>query len=388
MLDSSPQTVAVIGTSNSLLKVSWVNQIRLAAESNNWKIINRSIGGSSSLLGAYSVACDPRVKSADRIIVDFFINDQLFIQEEQATLDHVVGHYTSIFQTLSEHSCLDRLLILMLPQQNVDAELFDKMISYFQLIGVRYIDLRTNLNAWQQEDMVESGEQYSDPFHFTEVTQKKIAKTVTSTLHAMSDEEGAHSDSSAELLNYPKLGLTDLEFIDNNAPRISVGTSAITCQVKQILDGNHFSLQGATYLVGAKFWVTENAGALTIRGKSSNFRLHPRRSYKGLLICDTIFKPVQLQEVTRVDAANDLTAPFQRMRGQNSSIYETEDCVSLVETFIGAEYSPEELGQRIRKSLEMGLFKPLVVAPDLQAQKRRRSIFQYVKRAFSRLRGN
>ena len=73
------RTALVIGTSNSLMREGWVNQLSAGAAAIGWQLTNKSIGGSSSRLGAYMIESGTLTRRADRILVDFNINDQLFL---------------------------------------------------------------------------------------------------------------------------------------------------------------------------------------------------------------------------------------------------------------------------------------------------------------------
>lgn len=355
---SDNKKAVIVGTSNALMRDGWVNQTRPMAQQSGWDYVNRSIGGSSSLLGAYLLATDEQVRAADRVIIDFCINDQLFIGEGQATLDHVYGHYTSMFTSLDQLDALERAIILMLPQQNVDATLFDSLIALFDRAGVRYIDLRPRIAEWLQVTGRSADEAYSDSAHFAPELQRHIGELVIEDL--LKPETPAKADIAFRswLLKQEPLEIVDLDILSDRSSRCQVGTSVIQYPAHRFRQGDQFHIAGAPLFVAALIWATRESGVLTLRGKENGFRVHLRRDYAGLFIFDSVFQPLALADPARVDVLNDKTVPFQRMRGQKSSIYDDADSTVEIVSLVGASRAPEQLGAVVSARLAPPTARP------------------------------
>lgn len=359
---SNTKKAVIIGTSNALMREGWVNQTRALALQSGWDYANRSIGGSSSLLGAYLLATDDEVRSADWIILDFFINDQLFVGERQATLNHVLGHYASMFISLNEVNALDRVLVLMFPQQKVDDALFDALRVLFDRIGVRYIDFRTVIAGWLLANGLDSAEAYSDSAHFSPKMQRHIGELILEKLAEPGPTPKTDAAFRRWLFKCQPLGIVDLEIVSEKQERCQVGTSAIQQTARRFHHGDQFHVAGAPLFLAAHIWATNEAGVVTVRGVENGFRVHLRRDYKGLFIFDSIFAPLPLSDEARVDVVNDKTVPFQRMRGQKSSIYDDTDSTVEIVSLIGAQHAPSQLGEAVSDRLAA----------------RRRSLFQVI----------
>ncbi len=342
---------AIIGTSNALMRDGWVNQTRAAALQSGWHYANRSIGGSSSLLGAYLLATDDEVRRADRIILDFCINDQVFIALGQATLNHVLGHYASMFHSLKKQKALDRVLVLMFPPQKVDDALFESLCGLFDRIGVRYMDMRPKISEWLGATGRDGAEAYSDAFHFSPALQQHIGELILQDLVTPDAMPGKDMAFRRWLFKRQPLGLVDLAIEAQGQERCQVGTSVIQRSAHRFSQGDQFHVSGALLLLAAHIWATRDSGVVTVRGVDQGFRVHLRRDYSGLFIFDSIFAPVALAERALVEVRNDLTAPFQLMRGQKSSIYDDTGSTVEIIALVGASYPPAQLGEAVRDRL-------------------------------------
>ncbi len=351
---SPPQpsrTALVIGTSNSLMREGWVNQLAPKAAALGWQIINKSIGGSSSRLGAYMIEVGTATQLAKRILVDFNINDQLFLDTGFCTQNDILSHYTTMFMALHKQGRLDDLVVLLFPQQYVNNTMVDDLLLLLNRFHVAHIDFRQHLKKWIIKDGIDLAGAYADPYHFNPTYQGRIAHVVLDQLASQRKTNRRARTARSWLLAQNPVGYCDLALAHEGLPVMTIGTSLIENIVTQFNHGDRCVATGAPLFVGAHIWATDQSGVLTIRGNNSDCRIHFRRDYKGLFIFDSLFTPLELADQALVEAINDKRARFQRMRGQKSSIYPTEGFTVELVSLIGAERAPVSLGEDVRNHL-------------------------------------
>lgn len=345
------RSAVVIGTSNSLMREGWVNQLAPHAAAIGWQMTNKSIGGSSSRLGAYLIETGTSVHDADRILVDFNINDQLFLDTGFCTQNDILSHYTTMMMALHRQGRLDDLVVLLLPQQHVNNAMVDDLVGLLNRFHVAHIDFRKYLSEWCDEDGDRLATAYADPYHFTPKMQGRISRVVLGHLAKNRRTTRRARAARAWLLAQKPVGYCDMTLSHDGLSELTMGTSLIRNAVTRFNHADRCIATGARLFVGAHIWATDQAGVLTIRGKGSDCRIHFRRDYKGLFIFDSLFAPLELTDATLVEAINDKKVRFQRMRGQKSSIYPTEGTTAALVSLMGAERLPISLGEDVRAYL-------------------------------------
>jgi hypothetical protein len=345
------RSAVVIGTSNSLMREGWVNQLAPHAAAIGWQLVNKSIGGSSSRLGAYLIETGTSVRDADRIVVDFNINDQLFLDTGFCTQTDILSHYTTMLMVLHRHGQLDDLVVLLFPQQHVNNAMVEDLVRLLNRFHVTHIDFRPFLAKWCNKDGTPLAAAYSDPYHFTPKMQGRISSLVLGHLATQRKTTRKAKSARAWLLRQKPVGYCDMALSHDRLPVMMMGTSLIQNAVTRFNHADRCIARGAGLFVGAHVWATDQSGVLTIRGNGSDCRIHFRRDYKGLFIFDSLFTPLELTDATLVEAINDKKARFQRMRGQKSSVYPTESTTVELVSLIGAERAPASLGDDVRAYL-------------------------------------
>lgn len=347
------KSAVIIGTSNSIMMSGWVNQTVDAAKDAGWTWINSSIGGSSSRFGAYRIGTQDH-PDTDRIIVDFCINDQMFIDDKKSKISHVLGHYATMLMALQAKGQLDRLLVVMFPQQAVHEKMFNALTQLFDTFAVDYIDFRGVLAGWAKADGVDVTTFYNDPRHFTPDQQKRVGLHVLERIKADIRPGFLRRRTRRRLAQLPAVTYKKLSIASGPyGTETEVGTSMLRLPVTQFKHGETFLISGADYLVAAYVWCTQEAGTLTIHGPKAKRRLHLRRAFRNLFLFDTFFKPLALGDFNQVTVVNDPKAPFDRMLGQTSSIYDDSDSTVEIATLVGADCDPAVLGKAIQKLVKI-----------------------------------
>lgn len=344
-------TAVVIGTSNSIMRNGWVNLSHQSAEAVGWEFRNISIGGSSSRYGAYKIETGDLPPGAARIIVDFCVNDQMFLDKYGYSLEHVVSHYASMIMALKARGDLHRLLVVMFPQQQVRDDLFETLRNLLDCFGVDYIDFRETIETWVATGKVALNTIYSDPRHFSAPLQARIGVHILTHLQKSKRTRPTPAIAAAlkSLDSFQPVGYRPLELQSTDAGTvITVGTSVLQQRVTRFSNGDQFTISGASLLLGAYVWVTPTSGVITLRGDNLDLRLHFRRAFKNIFLFDTFNKPFQLQQSTLVDVCNDKSAPFQTMLGQTSSVYDDTNSLVDIVVLIGGDRNPLDLARDIK----------------------------------------
>lgn len=345
------RTAVVIGTSNALMIQGWVNQLLPGAAASGWTLFNNSIGGSSSRLGAYRIETGALTRNADRIVVDFNINDQMFLDAGTCTQDDLLSHYTTMLMALHRQGRLDDLLVLLFPHEQVNHAMTDDIVALLKRFHVAHVDFRVHLAEWLGKDGLDTRAAYANPRHFNAEYQGRIAVVVMSHLSAGYRTGLRAKAARAWLLKQAPVGYCDLKLHDEALAHLTVGTSLMQFQVTQFRHRDRCLVSGARLLVGAMIWATEQSGALTFRGKDESYRLHFRRNFDGLFLFDSLFTPFALRPQTRVVAINDRAARFQLMLGQFAASYGITNATAEVVTLIGANRPPRTLGEDVRRHM-------------------------------------
>ncbi len=345
------RTAVVIGTSNSLMRQGWVNQLVPGAAASGWTLVNASIGGSSSRLGAYRIETGVLTGNADRVVVDFNINDQMFLEAGSCSQDDLLSHYTTMLMTLHRQGRLDDLLVLLFPHEQVNHAMTDGIVALLTRFHVAHVDFRVHLAEWLAADGLDTAAAYANPRHFNAEYQGRIAGVVMTQLSAGNRTGLRAKAARAWLLAQAPVGYCDLKLHDEGLAHLTVGTSLMKFPVTQFRHRERCLASGAHLLVGALIWATKQSGTLTFRGKDESYRLHFRRSFKGLFLFDSLFTPFALRPQTPVMALNEREARFQRMVGHYASSYGITNATAEVVTLIGANRLPLTLGEDVRRHM-------------------------------------
>lgn len=340
--------LVVYGTSNSLMTLGWVNAIRPKAVDAGCEMDNRSLGGASSRYAAYLTCTSQKCGKRDRVILDFCINDQMFLDQGSITLEDVLGHYTTILSEMEKRKELHKLLVLLFPQERFihssSCALIDSLILLLTEVGVDFIDFREKIGNWIVERGETTKDAFPDPRHFAPPYQELIGASVLAYVSTQAPSvSGTVICIRRVLRGLPSAGYRRLDITTPVPPtKVSVGTSLLRRDVYSFRKGECFRATGANYLVGALIWCHSNAGAFVFSGADAAIRLPLRRNLKNLFLFDTFSQPLRISPTMDVEAGNDISVPFQKALGLTVATYDDSESTSEVVELIGCDIPPVE----------------------------------------------
>lgn len=102
--------IAIVGTSNSILKDGWVKYYRELVQ--DVEIDNYSLGSNSSLYGHYILEKKDILDKYDYCFIDFAVNDQHFFDKGLISEELLVASYLDFIRKFRNSNCIPIFLIL------------------------------------------------------------------------------------------------------------------------------------------------------------------------------------------------------------------------------------------------------------------------------------
>ena len=343
MTGTTAQRVTIIGTSNSIMMNGWTRFLKEQVDDADVSIENLSVGGSSSRYGAFMLSGDNCPAASERIVLDFCINDQMFLDSGTVGMNDVRSHYATMISEAWQRGVLDKILVLMFPQskhfvRSADDVLFAELLAIFDFFGVDYIDCRGEIDRWANERGCDTGGAFIDPRHYTPDFQQRIAEVVLARLAASSPRR--RTRKVIEVLDgIPRVGYREIEII-GDVERAVVGTSVLQRSVFEFDRGDSVYLRGSGFLAALFVWVHENSGALTFRSPDGDRRFCVRRNLQNYFLFDTMSPVMAMNEEQRVDVINDHTAPYQPVLSLHSPNFDDAGSTTQVVAFVGCDLDP------------------------------------------------
>jgi hypothetical protein len=357
--------ITIIGTSNSVMTAGWTRAARAIWTKAGDTVVNLSLGGSSARHAAFLLHSDDDLWTSDRIVIDSAINDQMFATAHLAHADHAIASYAAILQRAWARGALNRLLILLFPMQMVggriaNAALIDRLAAMFTFYGVAHFDLRGHLAQWTAADGLTVAQGHQDARHLAPAYQDRIGRLVAGHPHGaltLTPEQVAARAGLAQITDIRLRKLTVQA--DFAVPTQTVGTRLQTHSVQCFSTGQTFHIKGAPFLVGAMIWTQDRAGAMVFGRGVGARRLNLRRSFVGIFLFDSFFRPVRLAPLTAVAVRNTWHVPLLRtlalVTPQRQIAQATVEFVALV----GADADPVCLAAEIDRAMGDTSWRPL-----------------------------
>lgn len=353
--------VLVLGTSNSVMREGWLSLTRDMAADQGLDYDNQSIGALPSLYLPYRLQDLNLVDGADRIVIDFCINDQIYLRSGTYDLERAEGHYMAAFRQLAQSRLLSKTLVLLLTQQGFAVSdepcpLIERLKALCARFGIQTLDAKTLVvrAAHARGEAVEQA--YKDPMHFTPVYQRLIGEEIVrrlrqGTLPLIGPKVWANRRA---LRKIPLACIKRLKVTPNTAHRYqNVGTSLARRDVLSLPYDSFATVSDGRWLLGVFHWTHPNAGVFCLQSQGEERRFHLRRTWpKPLFVFDALRVPFPLDPATEaaaatLHAANPRDVPFIVMVGQRSSVYDCREATVDLVDLIGSDLSPDELSKRV-----------------------------------------
>lgn len=347
--------VLVLGTSNSIMREGWLSLSRNAAEYHGMQYDNQSVGASTSLYLAYRLHDLNLLDNVDRVIIDFCINDQIYIDAGIYDISRAEGHYMAAFRQLAQRGMLSKTIVLLFPQQRfaVSGEacpLIERLQALCHQFGVSTLDAGPLVIAGAAARNQDVAEAYTDPRHFAPEYQDLIGSAVLGCLRRMRPSISPTVWANRRALRLIPTACIRPLYIQphSEATNMNVGTSLVRRDVISFPHNACATVSGAKWLLGVFHWTHANSGAFCLLGAYKTRRFHLRRAWKDIFLFDDVTPPFPLQpEGVMMHAANTLSIPYTVLQGQRSSIYDCSTSTVDLVALAGSDFSPEELSKRV-----------------------------------------
>lgn len=344
--------ISVVATSNAIMTKGWVNLSAATAKQAGAVYENLSIGGSSSLYGAFMAET---ADLGDCVTFDFLLNDQMLIDLGALTIEQSIGQHLVIIRALVSRGLADNAVVVLLPLMQTIAEnrfgdLFKAIIAALREAGIRFIDARRAIWEWAEERNEGLSAAYVDDRHLSPAYQELLGGEVLRVLAA----PGVNGLNRSLYHSLPPANFAHLSFDRTSFETNGVGTGLRRSEVTLIPDGAQFLLSGRKYLLGGMLWVDENNGALLFEAGGAKYRYLARRGFKNIFLFDTFNPPLEIAPGTTVTASNDTSVPYWRVLGAPSSIYESSGSVIYLEALIGCNILPSSFVDMVSSKRSLG----------------------------------
>jgi hypothetical protein len=344
--------VAVLGTSNSIMKAGWFPLAKADQQRHCLQYQNFSIGGCTSVLAAHAVYRFRLIRDYDLIAVDFCVNDMMAMQANHITMNHVLAYHASFIRDLILHDGLHKVLILLFPVRDTcgtpaQRVQFDLLIALFDIYGICYIDFDVVVQDWATSHGRPLSDAFGDPYHFSPAIVQHVTDTISKALGAQSLIAPTIDEKAAVT---PEISLSCLAMTPSVTPQ-HIKTSQMGFPVQTLPEGMQFKLVGAAYLVAVFHWHHDNSSALVFHSDKTPRRFILRRAWHNMFRCDALATAIEVMSGLNVTVTNDTSVLREQHFGIKNSIYDTKGATADIVDFIGCNVDPTLYGQRLARRL-------------------------------------
>jgi hypothetical protein len=348
----SIRKVAVVGTSNSVMKAGWFPIAQMAGPEYGLKLTNFSLGGCPSIHAAHAMHRHSLARDYDVIVFDFCVNDLMTMNVDIITIEHVIAYHGALIRDLFLSGSLRKALIAMFPMRDTCGKpeqrvLFDVLIRLFEKYGITYIDFDADVVRWAEQTQRPIADAFADWAHFSNDFAPIVAQRISGTLQSL-DTTPLQAD---EHLDLPEISMSCLS-VSTNINRVRMGTSLVGFPVMTFNDGETFRLHGDRYLIGMLHWHHENSSALVFHGSTAKRRVVLRRGWHKMFRCDPVARAIEVLGGLDFTVGNDKTVHLDRQFGVSNTIFDSTGAIADVIDFIGCNVDPALYGRALLRSLQ------------------------------------
>ncbi len=248
--------VAIVGTSNSLLKDGWVKYYRELNK--DVQIDNYSLGANTSLYGHYILEKKRILEEYDYCIVDFAVNDQANLDLKLISEELLMASYLDLIRKFKYSRCIPVFIILpIIPYwQNPESCIVRKIIIYLcQKFGVMYIDVYDFFSGLSDDFAEEC--LFRDYGHISSFAAKCLALQLLSSLKEQAKNIFIHKlNMDIPCFNFRIKHWKEIEY--SNCKQLLQETSIAHYSVIHMSaeSGSQINLYGQDLLCAVFFWDT------------------------------------------------------------------------------------------------------------------------------------
>jgi hypothetical protein len=378
-----PRKVAVIGTSNSIMKAGWFPLAQKASTEHGLSLTNFSLGGCPSIYAAHAMYRHSLARNYDLLVFDFCVNDLMVMQSGILTIEHTIAYHAALIRELLLSDALDKAVIAMFPMRDTCGKpeqrtYFDVLIRLFQEFGVKYIDFDAEVVSWAQHEQRPIVDAFFDWAHFSPDYASVVSERILQVLQSAK----MLPDENVKSLKPPEISLSCLS-LHTNVSRIRLGTSLVGFPVMTFEEGETFRLHGDKYLVGFLHWHHENSSSLVFHGVHGKRRAVMRRGWHKMFRCDPIGLAIEVLGGLDFTVGNDKTVNLDSQFGVSNTIFDSTGGTADVIDFIGCNVDPARFGGVLIRDLMV--IAPVADPPPTPVAVQP-SIYRRLRRKLSRLR--
>lgn len=345
--------IAVVGTSNSVMRNGWVPRLREMLPT-GWALDNYSVGGSASLHGSFSIDAAKVAENYDFAIIDFAINDQQMIDTANMSVEYVAASFAALLRHFAEPNARCTPIVVIIPQRDLIShdrqdQTYNITVKSCERYGVAYIDLYELLRRLAREDGVDPKGCFSDWTHLQPFAQEALAKAA---LRALQGTKPGRRPSERLLTEAPRCHAVAGDDVEvNQEIRQELGTSLAKKEVRTLEAGARGVIRNIRYLCGIVHWIDPGSGSLCFDGEDRKVKKGLRKEWTRLFAL-TLFKtPLKAKDaVIPFHFGDSEDYVFERTFGMTPKTPVAGTRADIV-GFIGCDADPLVAGRALLKAV-------------------------------------
>jgi hypothetical protein len=284
--------IAVLGTSNSLMRQGWASAFTAAA-GRIATVDNLSLGAAPSIYGAYMAAAADVARRYDYCLIDFCINDQQLVDIGQLRLEQAASAFHSLLAAFRAEDAACVPIVLILPQRDLIGAAAapscrDLHARLCDLVGVGYIDVYAALERRIAARGGGARDFLLDWAHLTPAASAAVARMA---LEAVVEAECARPAPRRAPVAHKAYGRAT---VSPRGPvaREEVGTSLRRLSCLRLGPGDGVDVGDAPYLAGVLHWADAESGPVAVAGVNRRITKFLRRDIERIFALTHFIKPI------------------------------------------------------------------------------------------------
>lgn len=319
--------IALLGTSNSVLSSGYKTYLKKS----NYLIDSYGIGDVSTIYGIYQIITNDIVNKYDFCLIDYCINEFIFLQNNILTYERVYFYILGIISLFKEKKCIP--FFLLLSPKDIDTK--DNMLyrNICKKFNIFYIDIDKILYKKKYEQEI-----YSNPSHYTEEYQKVIAEIILQKIDNFKPKEINFTFFNKYPINFSTLSSSDCNVNFENCTRAVYSTNLLTTNVYLLDKDSKISVETKNTLLACIFYASESNGYIFFYSKDNILRKNLRLKWKKGLFCRSVgylFPQIKSFYIKTISNKNYYDEPTH-----NSIIAPETNTLTSFRDFIFADVSP------------------------------------------------
>ena len=262
-LPDRPLRLAVLGTSNSILRDGWAAE--LAALRHGDVVENLSLGANTAFYGNVVLdGVDP--DDYDFVFIDFTVNEQNFLDNGATTLENVRDAFAGVLARFRACRRCTPVAVLFFNRRHLDDPagftVRDLHLGLCAQYGVPAVDLRAWVRAGLDTLGADAPAPFRDQIHLSRTMARAVAWAISGTLGLARRLWQARRAPGVPGVDYAMLSEGEVDW--GGCPEREERTALAAWRVRRLSAGLAVRLQTAGLLCGALFWKGTDTGWLCV----------------------------------------------------------------------------------------------------------------------------